>query len=96
MRWGRMNNVISPSMRRSRVVRFGATFVGPAANKQLMFERQRFCGNSADAAETEKFRNRDEQVHCQKDQVAHEWKVAIFVALRKTARRGFLCLDSRN
>jgi hypothetical protein len=37
-----------------------------------MFERQRFRGNSADAARAEEFRKRDEQMYRQKDQIAHE------------------------
>jgi hypothetical protein len=61
-----------------------------------MLERQRFRSNSADAARTEEFRQRDEQVYRQKDQIAHEWKVIVFVILRKTARRGPSRLASWN
>ena len=61
-----------------------------------MFESQRFRSNSADAARTEEFRQRDEQVYRQKDQIAHERNVIMFVTLRKTARRGPFGLELRN
>jgi hypothetical protein len=69
---------------------------GAITNQQLMFERQRFCGNGADAARMEEFRKRDEQVYRQKDQIAHEWKVIMLVTLRKPAQRGPFGLKSRN
>jgi hypothetical protein len=47
---------------------------GAAADQQLMFERQRFRGNGVDAARAKEFRQRDEQVYRQKEQIAHEWK----------------------
>jgi hypothetical protein len=55
---------------------------GAVANQQPMFEHQRFRGDSADAARTEEFRRRDEQVYGQNDQIPHEWHVIVFVTLR--------------
>ena len=49
-----------------------------------MFERQRFCGHSADATRTEESRKGDEQVYREKDQITHELKEITFVTLRKT------------
>ena len=60
---------------------------GTIAHQQLMFERQRFRGNSADATRAKEFRQRDEQVYRQKDQIARKRNVVLFVTLRKTVRR---------
>lgn len=48
------------------------TVSGAAANQQLMLERQGFRGNGANAARTEEFRQCDEQVYGQDDEIAHE------------------------
>ena len=52
---------------------------GAITNQQLMFEYQRFCGNSADAARKKELRKRDEQVYQQKDHIAHESKAVMSV-----------------
>ena len=39
---------------------------------------------------------RDEQVYRQKEQVAHERNVIVFVTLRKTAQRALLRLELQN
>jgi hypothetical protein len=61
-----------------------------------MFERQRFRGNRADTARTKEFRKCDERVYRQKEQIAHEWNVIMFVTLRKTARRAPPALELLN
>ena len=62
MRCGLTKRVVSPSTKRSSVVRFGGALSGTIADENLLLEQQRLGGNSTGATRAEQFREGDEQV----------------------------------
>jgi hypothetical protein len=67
------------------------TLSGAIADQELMFEQERFSCDLARAARAEEFREGDEQMDRQEEQIAHELKIIMPANLRKTApRRRFM------
>jgi hypothetical protein len=52
--------------------------------QELMLEQHRFSGDSADSAWAQEFREGDEQVNRQEEQIAHESNTITPVIARKT------------
>jgi len=76
MRCGLTKRVVSPSTRRSSIVRFGARCRERLLIQELMFEQERFSCDLARAARAEEFREGHEQMDRQEEQIAHELKLS--------------------
>ncbi len=68
---------------------------GAIADQELMLEQQRLRSDTADAARAEEFREGNEQVDRQEEQIAHASNIITPVIARKTARQGLFGLDLR-
>jgi hypothetical protein len=60
---------------------------GTIYDHELMLEEQRFCGDGASATGAEEFRDGDEQVDYQEEQVAHQAHRTMTAGARKAERR---------
>lgn len=70
--------------------------LGAIADQELMLEQQRLRSDTADAARAEEFREGDEQVDRQEEQIAPESHIITFANLRKTARSRRRALEFTN
>jgi hypothetical protein len=61
------------------------TLSGAIADQELMFEQERFSCDLTRAARAEEFREGDEQMVRQEEQIAHGLKIIMPANLRKTA-----------
>src|ERR1700736_3539243 len=84
MRCGLTKRVVSPSTRRSSMVRFGAR-CRERSWQELMPEQERLSCDPAHAARAEEFREGNEQMDRQEEQIAHELKIITPANLHKTA-----------
>jgi hypothetical protein len=86
MRSGLTKRVVSPSTRRSSVVRFGARCRERLLiSQELMLEQERLSCDPAPAARAEEFREGNEQMDRQEEHIAHELKIITPANLHKTA-----------
>jgi hypothetical protein len=60
---------------------------GTIDDHELMLEQQRFCGDGASATRAEEFRDDDEQMDYQEEQIAHQVNRTMTASARKAARR---------
>ena len=58
---------------------------GAIADQELMLEQQRLRSDTANAARAEEFREGNEQMDRQEEQIAHELKIITPANLHKTA-----------
>ena len=91
IRRGFTNSVVSPSTKRSSVVRLGAR-CRELADQDLMLEQQRFRGDGADATGAQEFCEGDEQVNREEEHFAHGWNAITPAMLRKSAQKRGLAL----
>jgi len=61
-----------------------------------MLEQQRFSGDSADPAWAQEFREGDDQLNRQEEQIAHESNTITVVIARKTGRPRLFALEFRS
>ena len=60
---------------------------GTIDDHELMLEQQRLCGDGANATPAEEFRDNDEQVDDQEEQIAHQANRTMTAGACKAARR---------
>src|SRR5580700_6516775 len=67
------------------------TLSGAIADQELMFEQERFSCDLARAARAEEFREGDEQMDRQEEQIAHELKLSCRPIYARLHHSGDLC-----
>jgi hypothetical protein len=71
--------------RGARCGAFGRASLGPVADQQLMLEQDKLSCNPSHASRAEQFREGNEQMDRQDEQIAHEGKIITPANLHKTA-----------
>ena len=64
--------VVSPSTRRSIIVRFGRAPPGAITDQQLMFNQERLSRDASRTTRAEQFHQGDEQMDRQDERIAHD------------------------